>query len=86
MCIIVSIAKLLFVYKYYTELQDFLRYTTGSPHVQGNHVVVTFDRDAFEFTVRTCSRTLSISPHIDEYKSFASALHMLIDSKQFTMP
>lgn len=60
-----------------------LLYTTGSPHIQGNLITVNFDHDAFEFAV---SSTLSVFLRIEKNEPFATALHMLINSKQFTVP
>lgn len=73
---------------FYSELQEFLQYTTGSPHVHGNRIVVDFIErvEGIAMTVSTCSKTLTISTLVTEYASFTNGLRVLISSTEFTMP
>ena len=70
-----------------TELQDFLTYITGCPHVRGNKVYVDFvSQDNVAMTVSTCTNTLTLSSKICSYQPFAKGLCILIGSRKFTMP
>ena len=71
----------------YLELQEFVKYATGSPHIHGNSVTIDFiSREGMAMTVSTCAKTFTMSTPITDYESFASGLHLLMGSKQFTMP
>lgn len=71
---------------YYTELVEFMRYTTGSPSVQGNRVYLQFDKDVASFVANTCGRQLVVSSTMKDYELCMEELKNIISSIDFTMP
>ena len=66
-----------------TDLQQFLRCATGSPHYQGNSVFAsTGDSPAFSFCV--CGNHLALSEPIESQEEYEIRLKVAMAGKEFT--
>ena len=82
-----TVIALLSLLQLCSELQQLLKYITGSPHIHGNKIVVDFiEQESVAMTVSTCAKTITLSTLVKEYDLFQKGLHTLINSCQFTMP